>query len=352
MAFAQQQTADVLLLKDGEKLIGHLVRSNGGTLHFKSDSIGEVSVDWSKVNELHTAQPYAVVSKDVNRGRTAATSDVPVGPITVAEQKIDVAAADGPKTVAVADAANILDVPTFERAFRRNQGLLTGWRGSITAGASLVEATQKNRTFNESVSLIRGIPSEEWLPRRDRTVFDFTSSYGKQSQPNSAPIRTSIFHANGERDEYFSASAYGFGQVQFDHNVSQGLDLQQTYAGGVGWSAIKRANEGLDLKAGFSFIRQQFSGAKTPNNLASSVFDERFVRRFGRGATFTQELGVSPSWTNSSEFSAFGNATLALPVYKRFTFTTGVIENYLHDPPPGFRKNSLQFVTGLTYVLP
>jgi hypothetical protein len=140
--------------------------------------------------------------------------------------------------------------------------------------------------------------------------------------------------------------------VQFDHNFSQGLDLQQTYVGGLGWSVFKRPNEGLDLKGGLSFIRQQFSDATSPNNLASSVFDEKYLRKFFHGTTFAQEASVSPAWNQSRALSAFGSATLALPVYKRFSFSVGVTYNFLNDPPPGFKKSSTQFTTGLTYVLP
>jgi hypothetical protein len=40
-----------------------------------------------------------------------------------------------------------------------------------------------------------------------------------------------------------------------------------------------------------------------------------------------------------------------LPVYKRLSVSTGIIDNFLNDPPPGFRKNSFQFNLGFTYTL-
>src|SRR5579863_4492971 len=61
---------DTLVFTNGEKLIGHLVRSNGATVTFKSDSLGEVNVDWSKIQELHTSKKFVVVGKDVKLGRS------------------------------------------------------------------------------------------------------------------------------------------------------------------------------------------------------------------------------------------------------------------------------------------
>jgi hypothetical protein len=41
-----------------------------------------------------------------------------------------------------------------------------------------------------------------------------------------------------------------------------------------------------------------------------------------------------------------------MPLYKRLNASTGFIDSYLNNPPPAFRKNSVQVTFGLTYVLP
>lgn len=339
---------DTLILNDGEKLIGHLVRSTGGSVRFKSDAVGEVNVDWSKIKELHTSGQYAVIPKTAKLGRHPDTSTIPEGALNAADQKVAV----GSATLPVGDVGQVVDVATFNKDVKGSPSFLKDWHGTATLAASFVEATQNSRTIADSIALVRIVPGEDWLTRRDRTTFDFSSSYGVVMQPNTPTLKTSIFHAEAERDEYVSRSIFGFGQGLFDHNYSQGLDLQQTYVGGIGWSVYKRPNDSLDLKGGMSYIRQQFTGATASKNLASSVFDERYLRRFFHGTTFTQELSVSPSWTESRAISALGTAMLALPVYKRFSFSTGVTDTFLNDPPPGFKKNSVQYTTGLTYVLP
>ena len=39
------------------------------------------------------------------------------------------------------------------------------------------------------------------------------------------------------------------------------------------------------------------------------------------------------------------------PVFKNFGFSLGLIDSYLNDPPVGFKGNSVQFTTGLTYSI-
>ena len=82
-----------------------------------------------------------------------------------------------------------------------------GWHGTAILAASFVEATQNSRPVTDSIALVRAVPGEDWLTRRDRTAFDFSSSYGLLSQPNTPTIRSSIYHANAERDE-FSRQSY------------------------------------------------------------------------------------------------------------------------------------------------
>lgn len=343
---------DVMVLVDGERLVGKFVRSNGASATFKSDIVGEVTVDWTKVRELQSSQSFAVVPKNVEINRKTDLSKIPEGSIAVADQKITVTPAAGaPQTVPVGDASHVIETTTFDNAVKHNPNFFSDWGGTVTAGASLVEATQTSRAFNAAINLVRTIPDEDWLQRRNRTILDFTTSYGTLKQPGSPVVKTDIYHADAERDEYFSSAVYGFGQAEFDHSFSQGLDLQQTYGGGIGWSVIKRANEGLDLKAGVTYIRQSFAISSANKNLVASTFEEDFERGLRRGIKFTEQLTILPAWNDSNALTATGNAALTMPVYKRMNFTLGTTDAYLHDPPPGFKKNSFQATMGLTYSL-
>jgi hypothetical protein len=78
---------DVLIFTDGEKLIGHLVRSTGGEVTFKSDMAGEVSVEWTNVQELRSSQKFAVVQKDVQLHRGEADGKARHGTIAVKGQR-------------------------------------------------------------------------------------------------------------------------------------------------------------------------------------------------------------------------------------------------------------------------
>lgn len=357
-AQANKVGPDTIVLINGDKLVGTFVQSAGATVTFKSDILGDLTIDWSKVKELESTSKVAVIRKGVKFRRKKTPLDIPIGTLAMQDQKLQVTAAPGgpAQSIPVGDASVVLDNDAFQKAANRSPGIFSDWTGALTLGATLVEATQKNRTLAGAVNLVRTEPTEDWLNPSYRTIFTYSESYGKLTQPGTPTIKTSIFHAAGEQDQYFSTSLFAFGQADFDHNFSQGLDLQQTYNGGIGWTAVKTAAQTLDLKASASYIRQQFlpgpSGV-TPatQSLIGSVFSERYHRKLPRGALLDQNLSATPAWNNTNAYSAAFSMLLTIPVYKHLSGSTSVTDTFLNDPPAGFKKNSFQFTLGVTYTL-
>ena len=343
---------DTLLLNNGEKLIGHLEDSTAAAVTFKSETAGTVSVHWDKIKELKAGGIYAVIPKSLPVKDAKALAAVPEGSLALAGKDLEVTPAAGgkPETVPVADTGFVVTQPDFDKA-RENHGLLSDWKGGVTGGFALVEATQTSRAYNAALALSRSEPDVGWLGARNRTIVNFQVAYGKVTQPDSADIKTEIFHGDGERDEYFSARGFAFGQLSFDHNFSQGLDLQQLYGGGVGVTVLKRANQQLDLKGSVDYVRQSFTEASNNKNLIGAQFSDTYFYKLPHGILFNQALTVTPSLNITSAWSAIGSAGLVFPAYKRLSVTLAVLDGYLHDPPNGFRKNSFQSTAGIVYTI-
>jgi hypothetical protein len=347
----QPKAPDTLVFTNGEKLIGHLVKSTGSTVTFKSDNAGTVTVDWSKVQELHSSSRFAVIKKGTEIHKSEAAADIPVGTVTVANQKIEVTPQTGAtQTVTTADTGFVVPAASFEKATGEGPGFFQDWHGGLTGGLSLVEATQTSQTYTSAVAMARTEPSEDWLDKRNRTLFDFNVAYGKVTEPGSPDIKTEIVHFDFERDEYLSKRLFLFGQAAFDHNYSQGLDLQQLYGGGIGYVAVQKPNQQLDIRVAGNYIDQNFSGS--PNkSLVGITFGDTYTRKLAHGITFNQGLLLIPTINNTNDYSGVFNAGLVLPTYKRLSTSVTMLDTFLNDPAPGFKKNSFQLSVGLTYVL-
>lgn len=343
---------DELIFVDGERLLGHFERSDKDTVTFKSDMAGQIKAPWSNIKELHSGNRFAVIPKGFRFGRQHEdVSHIPQGNIAVTDQKV--AISDGTASGAafpVSDTDYVIDDKQFTQSLKR-PAVFADWKGSVTAGVALVLATEDSRTYTSAISLTRAIPTEPWMKPENRTMLDFSSSYGELTQPGEPLTKTSIFHADAERDEYFTPELYSFAEAAFDHNFSQGLDLQDTVGGGLGWTATRSAGQELDLKAEATYVNQEFFLSSQNQKLFGSVFSEGWKYKFKRGILFQEALSFSPAWTDTNAYSANASASFTIPVAKHLNISLNSIDTFLNDPSPGFRKNSFQLSTGLTYTM-
>lgn len=361
---------DTLVLTDGEQLIGKLVKVLSGAVTFHSDVLGDVTVPIAKIKELHTAQAgqFAVIAKNQHITLKTAAADVPVGPVVIEDSKIQVAPQGGPvKSLPLTDVGFLIDQATYHRELNGDRDFFYAWTGTVTLGATLAESTNSSQTYTGAVALVRAIPVSSWLPPSSKTILNMTGTYGlaKQAQIGSganilqpaSTTKTDILHGGAEYDKYWSPAFFGFASASADHNYGSGLQLQQSYGGGIGWTVRRTPKKELDLKAEVEYEQQQFyNGASsqfgTPTlNLASASVMESYKRNFAHGMLLNQYVTLEPTFNVEQAYSAVANAILTFPVYKRINFSVSSTDNYIGDPPQGYQRNSFQLTAGATYVI-
>lgn len=363
---APKSPPDSLTLSNGDTIHGKLVRVVDEKVFFHSDILGDLTLSWDQVKELHATGRYAVLDKDVKLHGRHSQGAMPAGAIDVADKEIhvQVEGIPAPPPIPTKNARFILDLPTLDHDIRHHPGPFAAWQGAATAGGTLVTATQSQYTLSGGISLVRSVPAVDWLNPRNRTSIGFTGSYGKITQPSytdstgtfvpAVTTKSAIYHAGAERDEYIASRFYLLGQATFDHNYSQDLDLQQIYGGGLGWTVLKTPHQAADLKATAQYEKQAFlSSSSTDQNLIGSTFAASYVLHIPL-LTFTQNLSYLPAWNNTRAYSATESNTIAFPAYKNLSFTLGTIDSYLNNPPasePPTQRNSFQFTMGLTYAI-
>jgi len=355
---AAKPSPDVIIFTNGDQLTGTLERADGNSFVFKSDVVGEITVSADKIKELHAGGNFVALK---NGEKITRTSKQP-GPVTYADNAITIAdnKSATPEVVPVKDLAHLIDNVTYNKEVLSNPGIWYGWNGSISGGITLVESTQTGQTYNAAVSLIRQIPSVAFLPPRTRSTVNVLETYGKITQPlipQTTPptpdtvAKTNIFHADAEHDKYLTSKMYALVGASFDHNFAQGLNLQQIYGLGLGWTIIETPVQQFDVKADVHYERQNFQPPTPSTNLVGSSFTELYKRNLPAKIVFTETGTFIPAWNDFSAYSAIFGAGLQLPTYRRFSLNLNLLDNYLNNPAFGYKNNSLQFVTGILYTL-
>lgn len=363
---AAAPAADVLVFSNGDKLTGKLLTASGGNVVFHSDMAGDLTIPFSKVKELHSGSEFVALKA----GRPGQYQPVATGPVTFAEGDVRLtpgaAAPAGGKTTVLSDKelGFLIDVASYSREIDHQRSFTAGWTGAATAGLTLVRSTQSSTTFTGALNFVRQLPTVPYLPKTYRTTIDVTETYGTNTTPiipptvpASAPnvVQTSIFHADAEQDRYFSPHLYLLADTSFDHNFASGLQFQQVYGAGFGWTPVQDAKQELDLKADVHYEKQQFvqnvnTAPPTNTELIGSTFQENYRRNLPEKLVLTEWANILPAWNDRVAYSANAYLGLAWPVFKRLSLNLSATDNYLNDPAQYYRANTVQYVTGVSYV--
>jgi Protein of unknown function, DUF481 len=359
-AVGQTADPDVLTLANGDQLTGKLLSEANGTVTFHSDMAGDLTFTWDKIKSIHTAQKFAVIQQGQHVSRKAPDSAVPQGAVAIQDGKIQVnTGAPETKDIAQKDAQYVVEEGAYTKTVHANPGWGSNWAGSLSAGAGDIEATQSSRTFTGAGNFVRTVPGVNWMDPRNRTTAGFTVAYGSVSQPGTVTTKTNIIHGDAEHDWYLSPRLYALVDTSFDHNYSQGLDLQEIYGGGIGYVLFKSPRQELDLKGDIHYEHQNFGltpgivpPTKTPSkSLIGADIGDTYTAKLAHGMLFNQGLVVTPAFNKPSAYSALATAGLTFPVYKRLGFNLSALDDFLNDPAFGSKKNSFQFSAGVTYTL-
>ncbi|HEY9127715.1 MAG TPA: DUF481 domain-containing protein, partial [Acidobacteriaceae bacterium] len=329
---------DTLTLTSGEQLIGKLVKETGGNITFQSDGLGTVTIPIAKVKTMH-ASPFAVVAKGEKIRRRTAKEEVAAGTVVIengevmltpavvigtsAESAAATASALGSskppaqsaqatavaknstdvRTIPLKNLETIVDTRSLTRELQGERSFLYGWTGSVTLGTTIVNATNSSQTYTGSIAAVRTIPSVPWTTLMSKTSLNASGTYGLAKDPEidsgstiiqyPSVTKTDILHGDAEYDRYLSPRFFWLVNASADHNFGNGLQLQQAYGGGAGWTLIQKPNETFSMKMGLQYLEQQFyngiySSLGTPNeNLVGLGLTENWSRNFAHNLKFT-----------------------------------------------------------------
>lgn len=381
---------DVITFINGEKMTGQLRGATNSGVTFRGEMVGDVVVDWGKIQDLHSARGFAALMRGQEPRSTAEAAPVPNNaptppappspPPPSAPRVVAVAPPPAPErtsppvTTARAEPAPVVPevaqpVPAANQQTPAptwfGHRLFTGWKGDASFGLAITQATQNDTSISASVDLLRTSPGGDAWPLRTRTFFNFYVVYNKITQegdfayfdpgtrmlflPGSFSKNYAI-HADLVRDYFLFPRVFVFGGTTFDHNYAQGLELLQSYGGGVGVVAYHTAHSELDLRGGVGYTGQRYLGYPAlDKKLVGSRFEESYEHEFANGMSFSERAGFRPAWNDSRAIFAGGTASFNIPVYHRLGLNISSFDFWNNDPPPQFLRNIFQVTAGVNY---
>ncbi len=331
--------ADQVVLKNGDRLTGTVVDSDGKVLTLKSQFAGEVKIQWDAIQEITAGEPVYVTGKD---------GQVLIGPVKTEDGKFDVKTANSGEVTVAKDAVQSVRSKEQQAAYDaeierlRHPKLLDFWGGVVDTGLALATGNTQTLTFNFSGKAAR------------TTAKDKISAYGlslfSRNSTTGTAITTASLVGGGTRYDFnLNDKWFAFGQLDLLHDRFQELDLRIVPAGGVGYRAIRTPTTTLDLTAGGS-VNKEFFTTGLSRTSGEVLLGEAYSHKFGKVTTLTESLQFFPNVTDFGEFRSVFNLGLNTQLTHLLSWQISFANLYLSNPPPGVKTTDTILTTGLRFT--
>jgi putative salt-induced outer membrane protein YdiY len=326
-----QAVADQVVLKNGDRVTGAIVKKDDKNLTIKTDHFGLITTSWEHVESIMADKPVNVVLLD---GKTVQGTLATVGGSVV------VATPDAKVTVPPTD-IKALRNSDEQRAYERllKPGWRQLWAGTVGIGFAGAAGNAKTLTFTTGINAAR------------LTNTDKTSLY-------LSIIKASAL-VNGRSSSTAQAVRGGIG---YDHNVSprvfvnvfndyeydrfQNLDLRFVLGGGLGFHAVKTERSRLDLLGGIAYNRSKFSTPLTRNS-AEFYWGDEYSYKLSGSTSLVQSFRMFNDLTHRGDYRVNFDIGSSTKLAKWLTWNVSLSDRYLNNPAPGRKTNDFLYTTGL-----
>ncbi len=335
--------ADQITLKNGDRLTGTVVKSDGKSLVLHTDSAGDVTLQFADVQEIKTDQELHVSLKN---GKTV------VGSVTTADGKLEIATKTSGTVEASKDDVTLIRNDAEQQAYDKSlhPGLTHGWNGGANVGFSV--ARGNSQTENLAVAFNAVHPSLNDKITLYASSIDTTNNL-------ATPSTVANLNQGGFRyDRNVDTRLFVFGAADFMSNALQFLDLRQVYTGGFGFHAIASDPTTLDFLGGVNYTHETYSNGTliSPGVYTSYGVTNRFValtlgeelnQKLGKSTVVTQNFTFYPDLQQTGEYRGTFNLGTVTKISKWLGWQNQFGDIYVSNPPIGAKKNDLILTTGL-----
>jgi putative salt-induced outer membrane protein YdiY len=348
--FAAATRADVVTLKNGDRVTGTFVTVKDGKLELKSDILGDLQIPVDKIASFSAEKPAAVVMK----GQEPVEGTLALAPN--GDWQVT-AAGKAETTIAAANVTLIMPAETYDALENHTAKPWQDWKGNLSLGYAVQNGNQNTSSFSTNITAFRERPAAPIFKSHFRTDFTLTTllSYAAQTTTNTEGGTTTTTvdaHTLSStlRESYlFSPSNSVFVIGQLDHISPESLYLRQTAGGGYSRILINNARWNFSVQGGITYIHEKFfTGAFDES--AAALAGETLAVQFTKRVKMTHNFTFFPSFSSTAGYR-FNTATnLAAAIGKGFSLNTGFTDFYLSNPPPAGLHNNPAFITGLGYA--
>jgi putative salt-induced outer membrane protein len=338
--------ADRITLKNGDRLTGTVVKSDGKTLVLHTTAAGDVTIQYSDIQDITTEEELNITLKD---GKTL------VGPVTTSDGKLEVATKSGGTVPADKDDVKLIRNDEEQEAYNKllHPGLFHGWNGGANVGLAVARGNSETESLAIAFNALH--------PTVDSKITVYASSINTTNNLATPSTVANLTLGGFRYDRNLTPRLFVFGAADYMVNGLQSLDLRQVYGGGFGVHAIKSANTTLDFLGGLNYTHETYSNGPAiagtlpvvytsygiTNRFVALTLGEELNQNLGKSTVLTEAFYVFPNLQQTGEYRITFNAGTVTKMGKWLGWQNQLAVIDISNPPAGTKSTDVVFTTGL-----
>ena len=340
LTLAAVALGDQVVMKNGDRISGGLVKKDAKTLTIKSEFFGVVTLPWDQIDSVKADTPINVVLPGNQTVKaTLATAGDKVDVVAAGADKRQVAAAD------IVALRNGDEQKAYERLLAPRLADL--WAGGATIGWTGTSGNAKTASFAIGMNAARVTNTDKLF-----TYFNSiraSASVNKLSSQTAQAVRGGWgYNRNLKPRVFFN----GFNDWEYDK--FQSLDLRMVLGAGLGFNAWKAERGRFDILGGMAYNREKFDPGLplTPftRNGADAYWGDDFNYKLSSRTSFFQGFRMFNNLQNSNRWRVNFDAGANTQLTKWLTWNLAISDRFLNLPVTGRLKNDFLYTTGLGFT--
>jgi len=324
----QSINADELIFTNGDRLTGKIDHLLEGKLVFKSEVIGEVTIDVSKIQTFSTDDPVAVHLKDDNVLLQKIVSSEPgkfaiEGAGTVKAQDFELAAI-----------SSINPPPKPDPK----------WTGNLSAGLTSTHGNTKSESISGSFNMSKRAHND-----RTKVSVDYAKSKQENKTTGEKETTEDWWRSKMKYDYFFSKKLYGYVDGRYEKDAIAELDRRMIVGGGAGYQWIESEDLNFSTEFGLASLYEKFDNQTDSNSEVSFQAGYNFDKTLMKNVKFIHDLTYYPSTDKVSDYYLTSTGEIRAYFTSTMFTTFKVIFDYDATPAIGSHKTDTKYLFGVGY---
>jgi putative salt-induced outer membrane protein YdiY len=318
--------ADEVVLTNGDRLSGTIVKMTDGKLLFKSAEAGEVTVNLTNVRSLTSEAP---VTLNLSDGTVLIRK---IGPGQPGQIAIQPEGALGAQTIPLTNVTGI-NLPAKPEP---------KWTGSVSVGVTATSGNTSTEAINASASVQR-------RSEQDRTSAGFDYARGQQQDPKTREdnVTEDWWKARAEYDYFFMPKTFGFVNMRYEKDSIAQLDRRTVVGGGLGYQWVESEKLNFSSQLGVASLYEKFKNETKSKSETSLEAGYAFDMQVAEGVKVLHDLTYFPSLSKFSDYYLTTTGEVRASLTKSMFASFKTIFNYDKSPAIGRGSTDVKYMFSL-----